>query len=254
MAPPVFNWTGFYVGVGLGARRTESDWTTTCLSPTFLGTNTCPNDIFAGTTRIGNDNPATFEEAGFRVSGYVGYNWQIQNWVLGVEGDFAWADNDETGPAIPGTWSQTFGPGIDTAGISDTWDASIRGRVGYLFTPTYLFYVTGGAAWIEKEITATCGGTFPFGWCNNPGGFSETVTDTFFGWTVGAGFEWMFAPSWILRGEYRFTDYGSQTYTFFANAGVPAGVDSFTFDVEQQTHTAYVGVSYLFNWGGPRPY
>jgi len=54
----------------------------------------------------------------------------------------------------------------------------------------------------------------------------------------------------LRPGEYRFTDYGSQTYTFFTNAGIPAGIDSFTFDVEQQTHTAYLGLSYLFNWAG----
>ena len=253
IAPPIFNWTGFYVGVGLGGRWTESDWQTTCLAPTVLGTATCPNDVFAGTTRINNDNPGLFDQTGFRVSGYAGFNWQIQNWVLGVEGDFGWADNTETRTGIPGTWSQTFGPGVDSASISDTWDASARGRIGYLFAPTALLYVTGGAAWIEKEVTATCAGTFPVGWCNQPGGATQSVSDTFFGWTVGGGFEWMILPGWIFRGEYRFTDYGSQTYTFFANTGVPAGADSFTFDIEQKTHTAYVGLSYLFNWAGPRP-
>jgi outer membrane immunogenic protein len=251
LAPVVYNWTGFYVGVGLGGRWTESDWTTTCLGPTFLGTAGCPNDVFfPADTRIGNANPGLFDSTGFRVSGYAGFNWQFQNWVLGVEGDFGWADNDETIAGIPGTFAASLGPGVDTASINDKWDASARGRIGYLFAPTALVYVTGGAAWIEKEITATCGGTFPAGWCNNPGGFAETVDDTFFGWTVGGGVEWMLAPSWILRGEYRFTDYGSQTYTFFANAGIPAGIDSFTFDVEHQTHTAYVGLSYLFNWAG----
>jgi outer membrane immunogenic protein len=251
IAPPIYNWTGFYVGVGLGGRWTESDWTTTCLAPIALGTATCPNDVFAGTSRILNDNPGAFDTSGFRVSGYAGFNWQFQNWVLGVEGDFGWADNSSTRIGIPGTWSATFGPGVDSSSINDTWDASARGRIGFLFAPQALVYVTGGAAWIEKEITATCGGTFPVGWCNNPGGFAQTVTDTFFGWTVGGGVEWMILPSWILRAEYRFTDYGSQTYTFFTTAGVPAGSDSFTFDVEQKTHTAYVGLSYLFNWTRP---
>jgi outer membrane immunogenic protein len=185
------------------------------------------------------------------VSGYAGFNWQVQNFVFGVEGDFGWADNSATRVGIPGTFTAALGAGVDSSSITDTWDASARGRIGFLFAPQALVYATGGAAWIEKEITATCGGTFPVGWCNNPGGFTESVTDTFFGWTVGGGLEWMILPSWILRAEYRYTDYGSQTYTFFANSGVPAGIDSFTFDVEQKTHTAYVGLSYLFNWTRP---
>jgi outer membrane immunogenic protein len=249
IAPPVFSWTGFYVGVGLGGRWTESDWTTTCLSPIALGTAACPNDVFG--PRIATDNPAAFDTSGFRVSGYAGFNWQFQNLVLGVEGDFGWADNSATRVGIPGTFTAALGAGIDSSSINDTWDASARGRIGFLFAPQALVYVTGGAAWIEKEIIATCGGTFPVGWCNQPGGVTESVTDTFFGWTVGGGLEWMILPSWILRAEYRYTDYGNQTYTFFANAGVPAGIDSFTFDVEQKTHTAYVGLSYLFNWTRP---
>jgi outer membrane immunogenic protein len=248
IAPPVFNWTGFYVGVGLGGRWTESDWTTTCLAPVFSGTATCPNDVFG--TRIATENPAAFDTSGFRVSGYAGFNWQFANWVLGVEGDFGWADNSASRLGIPGTFTLALGPGADSSTITDKWDASARGRIGYLFAPQALFYVTGGAAWIEKEVSATCAGTFPVGWCITPGGTAQSVSDTFFGWTLGGGIEWLMAPGWVLRAEYRYTDYGSQTYTFFTGPGVAAG-DDFTFDVEQQTHTAYVGLSYLFNWTRP---
>src|SRR5215831_15816035 len=41
---PAFNWTGFYLGVGVGGRWTNTDWDTTCLVPGFFGTATCPND------------------------------------------------------------------------------------------------------------------------------------------------------------------------------------------------------------------
>lgn len=243
---PVFNWTGFYVGVGLGGRWTDTTWTTTCLAPVFDGFgNTCPNDIFAGTTRFRNDNPSKFDMSGFRASGYAGYNWQISNWVLGVEGDWGWADNKETHTGIPGTWSATFGPGADTATVRDRWDASLRGRIGFLVTPSALLYATGGVAWLDKEISASCLATFPVGWCAL--GNAQSVTKTYTGWTAGGGIDWMFAPAWVARAEYRYSDYGTETFQFFSN--VP--IDSFNFSVEQKTHTAYVGLSYLFNWAAP---
>jgi outer membrane immunogenic protein len=242
MAPPIFNWTGFYVGLGLGARLDENDWTTTCLAPTALGTATCPNDVFAGTSRILNANPVTFEpDAGFRVSGYVGYNWQFQNWVLGIEGDFAWADNSATITGIPGTWSATFGPGLDTASVNDKWDASIRGRAGILVAPQALLYVTGGASWLEKEVSASCAGTFPVGWCATAQ--VQSASSTHFGWTIGGGVEWMLTPNWILRAEYRYSQYEEETYTFFT---APNPADSFTFTVDAVTHTAYAGIAYKF--------
>jgi outer membrane immunogenic protein len=241
IAPPVYNWSGFYVGLGLGVRADENDWTTTCLAPTALGTATCPNDVFAGTTRINNANPTTFDpDIGFRVSGYVGYNWQFQNWVLGVEGDFAWADNSAASVGIPGTWSATFGPGIDSASVANNWDASIRGRVGYLFAPTALVYVTGGASWLDQEVNASCAGTFPVGWCALPN--AQSASNTHFGWTIGGGVEWMLTPNWLLRAEYRYSQYEEETYTFFTNN--PA--DSFTFTVDAVTHTGFVGIAYKF--------
>jgi outer membrane immunogenic protein len=247
---PVLNWTGFYVGLGLGGRWTETDWTTTCLQPTlFPG---CANFLFP--SRFAT-NLATFDTEGFRVSGYAGFNWQIGGWVIGVEGDWGWADNEETFVGIPGTHLLTplaaFG---DFVTIRDEWDASIRGRLGFLFTPATLIYATGGATWLEKEITVSCG---PFatsfllgGWCSGPVAHTEVFSKTMFGWTIGGGLEWMFAPSWILRAEYRYSDY-SHDNDLFRFLGHPAtrGQDAFDFAVEQQTHTAYIGLSYLFNFG-----
>src|SRR5215211_2376469 len=240
------NWNGFYVGVGLGGRWTDTDWTTTCLAP-VAGVCAAP-DAFGG--RSGIDNPAAFNTSGFRVSGYVGYNWQIANWVLGIEGDFAYGDNQKTLTGIPGTHLLDL-TATDFASIRDRWDASIRGRLGFLVTPQALFYVTGGATWLDKEVTAACfAPSFAAGgWCALPP-HAESVSKTLFGWTIGGGIDWMFLPAWVARAEYRYSDYTSDALgaRFFAGTSI----DTFDAIVEQKTHTAYVGLSYLFNWIGPR--
>jgi outer membrane immunogenic protein len=244
IAAPYFDtWSGIYAGLSIGARWTETDWTTTCLQPTL---GTCAAGAAAFPTRIVTDNPSNFDMTGIRVGGYLGWNWQISNWVIGLEGDIAWADNEETHAGIPGTFVTPPGPGLDIARVRDTWDASIRARVGWLMTPTWLIYATGGVAFLHKEVSATCGATlFPVGWCIGPNGGS--ASDTLTGWTLGAGVEFKLARNWIIRGEYRYTDYDSLGARFFAN--VPA--DTIDLVVDQKTHTAYLGISYLFNWAAP---
>ena len=62
----------------------------------------------------------------------------------------------------------------------------MRGRVGYLITPTLLIYGTGGFAY--GQVSAF--------------GFNTTPT----GWTAGGGVEWMFAPHWSAKAEYLYVD------------------------------------------------
>jgi outer membrane immunogenic protein len=66
-APPVYNWSGFYIGGNLGAGFASSSW----------------SDPFTGA----HD---TFSKDGFIGGGQIGANWQINALVLGVEGDFDW--------------------------------------------------------------------------------------------------------------------------------------------------------------------
>ncbi len=233
------DWTGFYVGLGLGGRSTDAEWTTGCLALAALPAG-CPNDFFGGATRIGNDNPAGFDDGAFRLSGYLGFDWQISNWVLGIEADGGWADNRQTRTGIPGTWSTDFGVGFDTAKVESEWDASVRARVGFLLTPSLLAYSTGGIALLHQEVGASCEGAFPVGWCMQPN--TDSDSGTYAGWTIGGGAEWMFASHWTVRGEYRYSDYGSESFILFEDAPI----DSVGFSVEQEAHVAYVGLGYRF--------
>jgi outer membrane immunogenic protein len=104
---PIYNWTGFYIGVNGGGGFGRSDW-----------------------TRTGN-----FDLSGGLVGGTAGYNFQTGPWVFGVEGDIDWSN-------IKGNTVVGCVPGCQT---SNTWLSTVRGRVGYAFD-RFLPYVTGGLA------------------------------------------------------------------------------------------------------------
>ncbi len=233
------SWSGLHLGIDVGARISQSVWATDCLAPTAFPA-TCPNDIFGGATRIGNDNPVSFDTVAARLGGYIGIDWQIGRLVLGVEGDAAWSNDEGDHAGIPGAWSDAFGPGINAARIESAWDASLRGRVGFLFTPRLLIYSTAGLAVLEQEISATCEGTFPLGWCVAPNADSQSAISI--GWTAGGGVERMLAPGWIVRGEYRYSDYGSEAFTLFEDRPL----DSVGVTVSRRASLAYLGLSRHF--------
>src|ERR1700742_2902675 len=67
VAPPVFNWTGFYIGGQIGAAST---------SPSFKD-----YDDWFDNQGLNGDR-----KVGFTGGVYGGYNWQFRNFLVGVEG------------------------------------------------------------------------------------------------------------------------------------------------------------------------
>jgi outer membrane immunogenic protein len=238
--PPVvapFSWTGFYIGGSLGGRWTDITWATTA-----IGDNQAPPDP--------TTSPASFDSSSFRGGGYLGYNWQFAPlWVVGIEGDVAWANNSKTRGGIPGTFGPTglgVGPaaaGLDSSEVKLGWDASLRGRIGFLITPTWLLYATGGAVWQHVDINASCsglGGQGNASWCALPG-TTQNVSSVKTGWTIGGGIEAAFWGNWLARVAYRYADFGDINHTFFANT-----TDQVVMNASLKTHTALVGLAYKF--------
>ncbi len=215
-----YSWTGPYLGVSLGEH-----WTNANFTAVSIGGAPPP---FAPTSRL-------VEIPTFRVGGYLGYNWQLApTWLIGVEGDFAWANSSVTKPGVVG------GTPAPVAGDSTKsevfWDSSLRGRAGFLVTPTWLLYGTSGVAWQKIAATTTCSAAT----CPAIGGGAQTDSRIITGWTVGGGIEGIVWTNWILRAEYRFSDYPTWRYTYFS--GAAASVN----DSKIQTHIASVGLAYKF--------
>jgi outer membrane immunogenic protein len=115
---PVYNWTGFYVGINGGGGWGSSEWSAL--------TGTSSNDV-----------------SGAVVGGTVGYNWQTGQFVFGVEGDADWS-------SIKGT--TTLAPCTNSCETRNSWLATTRGRIGYAFD-RIMPYVTGGAVFGDLKAT-----------------------------------------------------------------------------------------------------
>jgi len=157
-----YNWTGFYVGahVGYGEADVNGEFDQ---EDTGLIFGLEPNGLIGGV--------------------HAGFDWQISSFVLGVEGDFSWAD-----------WEDDIGPNIDgeNASAEVDWLATLRARLGFALD-NFLVYGTVGGAWADAEYTA-----------NDPiegPPFSGSVDFDDIGLVAGGGVEWGIAENWSWKLE-----------------------------------------------------
>jgi outer membrane immunogenic protein len=158
------------------------------------------------------DTAGSFNTSGGLVGGTVGYNYQISHFVVGAEADIDWA-------SISGTTTTAACPAGCKTG--DLWLSTVRGRVGYA-ADRFLPFITGGAA--LGNINATTAGL--------------TTSAANAGWTVGAGLEFSFSPSWSAKAEYLYVNLGK--FNCGLNCGAPTDNVSFTANIVRG------GINYRF--------
>src|SRR5262245_51695990 len=223
VSPPVFNWTGFYLGAHAGWGWGDTD-------STILEAN---NNLFPQ----GSVNTQEFD--GVIAGGQIGYNYQMGQWVLGVEGDMSWSDlhgsNRHEGILLANRHTVTD--------VNVNWIATVTGRLGFVAGPA-LFYAKGGAAFADFESTTNSFVTST-GVVNQTLSGSETRT----GWVVGGGIEYAFGNNWSIKGEYNFLDFGTERVTrsgtnFATNTPVTAFRDN-------DTHIQLVKFGINYRFGGP---
>jgi outer membrane immunogenic protein len=138
---------------------------------------------FAGETRVEEPGVTTdIDTDGFLAGGFVGYNYQVGNIVAGIEGDLGY------------NWEDGSNAGLTTeSGV----EGSLRARLGYVISPQILLYATAGGAGKDLEVSDVTG----------------SDSNTMIGWTAGAGADIMITEQVFGRVEYRYTDFGSDTFT-----------------------------------------
>jgi outer membrane immunogenic protein len=210
---PIYNWTGFYIGAHIGWGSAELEST---LNDAFF-----PFD--AGTTFGGG------RQDGFLGGVQAGFNYQIGQIVLGVEGQISWTDIGRDGSiAVDGLIGTNF---IDHS-TEINFLATLAARLGLAFGNA-LIYVKGGAAFLDWSSTVAFRG---------PDVVNGSVSfgDTEFGWMVGAGLEYGFTPNWSAKIEYNFMSFDLDSTNF--NIG---GVDR-RFDHDLDVHVVKAGINYRF--------
>jgi outer membrane immunogenic protein len=184
LPPAAYNWTGFYIGINGGYGTGNSNW----------------SDGSVGTT-------GSFPTSGFLIGGTIGANYQIGQYVFGIEGDGDWTNLKGNSGLTCGAIS-TVVPPPDGCQTQSQWLATVRGRVGYAFD-RILLYGTAGAA-IGNIQTGL----------NPPSTFDNSVE---VGWTAGAGLEFAVAQNWTAKVEYLFVDLPNGSCTTVGNCQGAAG-------------------------------
>jgi outer membrane immunogenic protein len=169
--PPLFyNWTGLYVGVHVGGGWADLD--------------------------VGDTG------SGFIGGGQVGYNYQINQWVWGLEAEIS-------GSGIKNNLA-TFGTPFGPITADFNWNSltTLTPRFGYAFD-NWLVYGKVGGAW--ADVSASVSG--PFGFGSSAGGTAS-------GWVAGIGAEYTFRNNWSAKVEYNFFDFGSDSGAFITGNSV----------------------------------
>ena len=137
---------------------------------------------FAGETEVEEPGITTsIDTDGFLLGGFAGYNYQVGNMVVGAEADIGYS------------WEEGSNAGLTSeSGV----EGSLRARLGYVVSPNILLYATAGGAAKDLEISDA----------------AVSDNNTMIGWTAGGGADVMVTERVFGRVEYRYTDFGSDTF------------------------------------------
>lgn len=240
-AGPNFTWTGYYFGVhggyGFGSGSDSGTVTPSAvpLLPTWVITAPAPGPFgIAGSTPSGGFG-------GFQ----LGYNWQTDRIIWGLETDFSFSGIKGSGEtpfqfAINNPDQGLF-VGVASLDRKLDWFSTFRGRLGYDFNPLMLYATAGLAIGHIKNTLSLSGTTFDTG-----GGVvfvgstsnSQSSSNVHVGFAIGAGAELPVSAGWTARAEYLFISFADN-----GSLSVPGAVSSHT---GMDVHLVRGAFTYLF--------
>ena len=244
-----YNWSGFYAGLNGGY-----SWGQSRSGVEYF-------DIFASIQPpAGSTTSADVKLDGGVFGGQIGVNWQSGMWVGGLEADIQWTGQKGSSqflcaavtPGAPGVCL----PGLTIlpAGAAGTvldleqklnWFGTARARLGMLFAPTVLAYVTGGLAFGEIETNATLHTFADNGPANAPlaVALNRSVIKT--GWTVGGGVEARLWGNWTGKIEYIYFDLGGDSGSL--PPPLPRAFIGANYSSRMTDNIVRVGINYKFD-------
>ncbi|WP_271600829.1 MULTISPECIES: outer membrane beta-barrel protein [unclassified Bradyrhizobium] len=216
----VWNWSGGYIGghVGGGFGRTSFS-------------NPYGPSIYGGSV----DTPT------FLAGGQIGYNWQKNGWVFGVELDASGAVSDGTNTCLA---SSGFVVSANCKAGPNVF-ATATGRVGYTFGASggTLAYLKGGVAWQNNQGDVV----------NNYEGRQLPQQKTHFdygrfGGIIGVGVEQALTSAWSVTAEYDYLHFGGPSVATPATVQDPplSILPGNTTSLSSNYHVGKIGLNYHF--------
>ncbi|MBO4228148.1 outer membrane beta-barrel protein [Bradyrhizobium neotropicale] len=219
LPPAVWDWSGGYIGghVGGGYGRTSFS---NPYGPSMYG------DVA--------DTPV------FLAGGQIGYNWQTNNWVFGVELEASGAVSDGTNTCLAASGfivsaNCKAGPNAVATGT---------GRIGYAFGALgrTLAYLKGGVAWQNNRGDVVN---------NYEGGWPQEKTHFDYGRlgaTIGLGVEQALTPAWSVKAEYNYLHFGGPSVATPPTVQDPpfAILPANTTGLSSDYHIGKIGLNYHF--------
>jgi outer membrane immunogenic protein len=200
LRPSTFDWSGPYIGIFGAAVAVDGDYNGVCSCAT----------VYTDLEHSG---------IGYAYGALAGWNYQIDSFVMGIEGDWAFG----------GTVATNDEPGIDTD-LSFNNIATLRARAGFALDNT-LLYFTGGLAAVDMEFGAVMAS-------------SESDRQWVYGWTVGGGLEHAFSQNFSGRIEYLYLNLPDTDFSLTDTAADTLDATQTFNDV----HMVRAGLTYNFGW------
>lgn len=190
MAPACPDWGGFYIG-GFGGYKFANGQ----IDADFGGDwDLIPDerDLLEG---AGSED---FDYSGFEAGGLIGYNFQFNNWVFGLEGSggYLWL-RDSDGSNISGINDYHV-----STSLKSHYLGTLGPRIGYAFC-RWLPYITGGVAIGDVDFDQS------FRIPGSDFGHFGSEEETKVGWMAGGGLEYALTNHWRVRAQYQYIDLGS---------------------------------------------
>jgi len=202
-APAAVNWNGVYIGGTIGGSWADANTKIKEGKEKLAKKDVSPNSFIGGI--------------------YAGYNFQpnflsnsfLKDIVFGVETDFLFNSGDASG-------NKTYTDEDNEkwtyrASVRQKWNGATRIRAGYALGSEgrFLPYIAGGVSYadIRAKARSADGEVKGKGKDVEWDGYSKTKSVA--GWNIGAGIDYVppiLNDHLVLRAEYRFTDFGSQTF------------------------------------------
>lgn len=224
--PPIYTWTGFYVGVNLGGTFAISPFITPSQNASLLQQNVAfvptplpPDANIAAVAATTAAARLKADTSGFVGGAQIGYDYQTGNGaVVGVEADVEGFSRIRARGSSALLMDVPNGAGYQigaftTGSRSLNFLGTVRLRVGWLAMPTLMIYGTGGFAYgqisgdygVTQAYFPQPGSPYLLAAWTGQGAYSKIAT----GWTVGFGSEWMIYPGVSIKGEYLYYSLGN---------------------------------------------